>query len=482
LSTKSTLLECRGDHATDPYGFTFLITPAAPESRKPDLLNDPVGRTLYRTAVPTTIGAIAVIMYYLADTYFVSLLGTDELAALGFTFPATILFTYFGVGLGIGTSALVAKAIGSKNQVQAQEMTFASMLMGFLIGVAFIIPAIATIDLVFPLLGATPDRMIPIKEFMFYWYLGMPFMLMQFAGTAAIRASGNAKLHGQLMAASALLNAILDPILIFGLGPIPGMGIGGAALATVIAWFFTIVVICYHLCAKEKLLCFKLPEWSHLTITWKKLLAITGPAALANMITPVATAILTATLALYGPHAVAAFGVVSRIEAFVMIVVLGMSMSVPPFISQNFGAHRYDRVQHGLRMSLNFVLVLQLVLYVLVAVAAPWIAQIFTRDADVQNVITTVLRILPASYAFQGMVILSASSFNAMHAPRNALVTSLLRFFVFYVPLALLGNTLGGIPGLFLGAALGNVLAGIVIRYWIFSYTRNLLKASPVPA
>ena len=250
-----------------------MITPSAPESRKPDLLNDPVGSTLYRTAVPTTIGAIAVIMYYLADTYFVSLLGTDELAALGFTFPATILITYFGVGLGIGTSALVAKAIGGRNQVQAQEMTFASMLMGFLLGVALIIPAIASIDIVFPLLGAAPERMVLIDEFMFYWYLGMPFQLMQFAGTAAIRASGNARLHGQLLAASAVLNAILDPILIFGLGPIPGMGIGGAALATVIAWFFTIVVICYHLCAKEKLLCFKLPEWSHLTATWKKLVS-----------------------------------------------------------------------------------------------------------------------------------------------------------------------------------------------------------------
>ena len=469
-------------HPTATYGFTFLTTASAPESRKSDLLNDPVGRTLYRTAVPTTIGAIAVIMYYLVDTFFVSLLGTNELAALGFTFPATILITYFGVGLGIGTSALVAKAIGRRNHLQAQEMTFASMLMGFLIGIVLIIPAIASIDIVFPLLGAAPERMVLIHEFMFYWYLGMPLQLMQFAGTAAIRASGNARLHGQLMTAGAVLNAILDPLLIFGLGPIPGMGIGGAALATIIAWLFTVGVICYYLCAKEKLLCFKLPLWNHLIATWKQLFAITGPAALANMITPIAAAILTATLAVYGPHAVAAFGVVSRIEAFIMIVVLGMSMSVPPFISQNFGAGRYDRVQQGLRMSLNFVVVLQLVLYVVVALSAPWIAQIFTRDANVQDVITTILRILPASYAFQGMVVLSASSFNAMHAPRNALVTSLLRFFVLYVPLALLGNMLGGIPGLFLGAALGNVLAGLVIRYWIFSYTNNLLKVSPIPA
>jgi len=441
-------------------------------------LHDPVGQTLFRTAVPTTIGAVAVILYYLADTFFVSQLGTDELAALGFTFPATILITYFGVGLGIGTSALVARAIGSNNLEKAREMTFASMMMGFLIGVALIIPAIASIDLVFPLLGAAPERLVLIEQFMSIWYLGMPFQLMQFSGTAAIRASGNAKLHGKLMTMGAIINAVLDPMFIFGFGPIPAMGIGGAAMATVIAWIYTIVVICYALCVKEKLLSFRMPPMSSLLATWKDLLKISLPASLANMITPISTGVITATLATYGPKAVAAYGVVSRVEAFVMIVVLGMSMSVPPFISQNYGARLYSRVCDGLRMSLRFVLYWQFALYVLVALTAPWIAMIFTRDAEVQNIIKTVLWILPASYSFQGMVVLSASSFNALHAPRNGLITSLTRFFVFYVPLALLGNYYYGIIGLFVGAALGNVLAGVVISRWITSYSRNLMKTN----
>jgi putative MATE family efflux protein len=460
-----------------------LTTAANPAVRptKPDLLSDPVGQTLYRTAVPTTIGAIAVIAYYLANTFFVSLLGTNELAAIGFTFPATILFTYFGVGLGIGTSALVGKAIGSKNPEQACEITFASMAIGLLLGLLFTIPALMSIDLVFPLLGARPERMTLIREYMSIWYIGMPLQLMQFAGTAVIRATGNARLHGKLMAISAVINAVLDPLLIFGIGDWEGMGIGGAALATVIAWLFTIIVICYQLCVKEHLLRFKLPQFNHLMDSWRRLLVITGPAALANMITPMATAVLTATIAVYGPEAVAAYGVVSRLESFIMIVVLGMSMSVPPFISQNFGAHRYDRVRQGLRLSLKFVLVWQLALYVIVALLAPWIAAIFTADQSVRDMITMVLRILPASYAFQGMVVLSASSFNALHAPRHGLATSLLRFFVFYVPLALIGNSIGGLQGLFIGSAIGNVLAGVVITKWISAYTKRLLK-QPLPA
>src|SRR5690606_38910645 len=140
----------------------------------------------------------------------------------------------------------------------------------------------------------------------------------------------------------------------------------------------------------------------------------------------------------------------------------------------NYGACRYERVCEGLRLSLRFVLVLQLTLYALVALAAPWIALIFTRDPEVQEVIVLALRILPASYAFQGMVVLSASTFNALHAPRNGLLTSLTRFVVFYVPLALLGSHLGGLKGLFIGAALGNLCAGIVITLWVTRYARRL--------
>jgi len=132
-----------------------------------------------------------------------------------------------------------------------------------------------------------------------------------------------------------------------------------------------------------------------------------------------------------------------------------------------------------LKISLRFVLILQLILYVLIALAAPVLARLFSEEPGVVDVIVTILRILPASYAFQGMVVLSASSFNALHAPRNALITSLLRFFVFYVPPALLGASLGDLKGMFIGAAIGNLLAGLVISWWINRYTLTLESQPP---
>ena len=452
-------------------------------SKKPDLLHDPVGRTLYKTSVPTVIGAIATILYYLADTWFVSLLGTRELAALGFTFAPTIMIMYLGVGLGIGTSAMVARAIGANNHENATEMTFAAVTFGLIIGLLLIIPALLSEESVFSLLGASEETLVLIRQFMSVWYLGIPFLLIQFAGTAVMRASGNSSLQGRLMMLGAALNAILDPILIFGPGPLPAFGIQGAAIATVITWIFSNVFIWYFLAVREQIFKFIWPGVAKIIKDWKRLLNIALPAALANMITPLATAVLTATLASYGAQAVAGFGVIMRMEALIMIVVLGMSMSLPPFISQNFGANAFTRVRQGLKLSLQFVLGLQLGLYVLVALTAPWIARIFSQEQGVIDIIVTVLRILPASYAFQGMVILSASSFNALHAPRNALLTSLFRFFIFYVPLALLGEKMAGISGMFIGAALGNLLSALVIIWWIHRYTLSLeAQASNAPS
>ena len=441
---------------------------------KPDLVADPVGPTLFKTSVPTTVGAVAIILFYLADTWFVSQLGTNELAALGFTFPATILLTYLGVGLAIGTSATVARAIGAKDHNKSAEITFAAILLGFGVGLLLIIPALASINTVFTLMGATPETLVLIRQFVSVWYLGIPLFMVQFAGTAVMRAVGNSKLQGKLMMLSAAVNAILDPIFIFGFGPVPAFGIQGAAIATVITWVLANIFIWYYLSVKEQLFKFIWPGLQKLVKDWAQLLQITIPAAIANMITPLATGVLTATMAKYGAEAVAGFGVVMRIEALVMIVVLGMSMSLPPFISQNFGAHAFGRVREGLKMSLKFVMGLQLVLYVVVALAAPLIARIFSDETAVQEVIIVILRILPASYAFQGMVILSASSFNALHAPRNALITSLLRFFIFYVPLALIGASIADISGMFIGAAIGNLLSGLLITWWILRYVHSL--------
>jgi Na+-driven multidrug efflux pump len=180
------------------------------------------------------------------------------------------------------------------------------------------------------------------------------------------------------------------------------------------------------------------------------------------MMTPIAMGIMTAIIAGYGETAVAAFGVGSRLESMACIVILALSSTLPPFVSQNLGAGRLERITEACRLSMRFVLGWQLLIYLLMAAGASLIAWVFTRDEEVASIIRLYIWIMPLSYGMQGVIILCNSALNAIHRPMVALYLSMARFFVFYVPLAWVGSTLFGLPGFFAGALLGNVLMALL--------------------
>ena len=167
------------------------------------------------------------------------------------------------------------------------------------------------------------------------------------------------------------------------------------------------------------------------------------------MMTPLAAGIMTAIAAGFGDNAVAAFGVGARIEPIATLIVLAMSSSLPPLISQNYGAGRMDRVEEAYRIATRFIMVWQLGVYLVLAAGAGVIAGVFTDDPEVLEAIALFVWIMPLGYGLQGIIILTNSSLNALHKPLSALYLSIARFFVFYVPLAYVGSVYFGLFGFF---------------------------------
>ena len=205
---------------------------------------------------------------------------------------------------------------------------------------------------------------------------------------------------------------------------------------------------------------------SELKLTSAGILKIGLPAAGANMMTPIAGGVLTAIVASYGPSAVAAWGVGSRLESIASIVVLALSMSLPPFISQNFGAMKIHRVEQAYKLCLKFILVWQLLVFVFMWAVSPWIAAVFTSDEEVARIIQLFLLIVPLGYGLQGVIILTNSSFNAMHKPMSALSLSIIRLFVFFVPISYLGSLLFSLTGMFWAGIIANFLTAAVAYLW----------------
>ena len=157
----------------------------------------------------------------------------------------------------------------------------------------------------------------------------------------------------------------------------------------------------------------------------------------------------------------------SRIESIACLVVLAMSMTLPPFISQNFGAGNMHRVEQSYKSSVKFVIVWQLLIYVVLVLIAPYIADIFSTEQAVADIIILFIWILPLGYGLQGIIILTNSSFNALHKPMVALMLSIIRLFVCYVPLAYLGSIYYGLEGFFVGGLCGNLIMAM-ISYRLF--------------
>lgn len=433
-----------------------------------DLLKDPVGQTLKQMTIPMIYGMILLMTFNLVDTFFVGLLGTKPLAAISFTFPITFTVISLTIGLGIGTSAVIAKSLGKKNTKFAKcSGTSAIILAAAVVGVLSYVGYYFT-DEIFSLLGASTELLPLIREYMDVWFLGSVFLIGPMIGNSILRANGDTKTPSIVMGVGGVINAILDPIFIFGLGPIPAMGIQGAAIATLISWLVGTGYVLYIVGYQRHLIHTSLVFFKTFAQSSKAILHIGLPAAGANMLTPIAAAVLTAIVATYGDSAVAAFGVGSRIESIACLVVLAMSMTLPPFISQNFGAGNMHRVEEAYKSSIKFVLVWQVLIYVVLVLTAPWIAEAFSKEQSVADIIKLFIWILPLGYGLQGIIILTNSSFNALHKPMVALVLSVVRLFVCYVPLAYLGSELYGLLGFFVGALLGNVFMAMV-SYRFFS-------------
>jgi Na+-driven multidrug efflux pump len=197
------------------------------------------------------------------------------------------------------------------------------------------------------------------------------------------------------------------------------------------------------------------------------------PAAGANMLTPIAGGVMTAVVATYGAEAVAAWGVGNRLESIACIVVLALSMSLPPFISQNYGANKLERIREAFNIAAKFVIVWQVLVFIILAASADFIAQAFAEDASVAKDIKIFLYIVPLGYGLQGIIVLVNSSFNAMHKPLSALLLNIMRLFVFYVPIASFGSYLYGLEGLFWGCVIGNVVTSVIAYTW---FNQNLKK------
>ncbi|MBT8109531.1 MAG: MATE family efflux transporter [Gammaproteobacteria bacterium] len=410
------------------------------------------------------------------DAWFLGRVGDRALAAYSFGFPILMIVTSVAIGLGAGTSSVVARAIGSEDHGRAKRLVTDSLILSFLITASVCVVGILTIEPLFRLLGA-PDDMIPmIRSFMIILYSGVSFVVVGMVGMSSMRATGDTRLPSKLMIAGAILNVILDPIFIFGFGPVPAMGLNGAATAGLLArgtiFFGTLYLLLYKL----DMVSFKKPNFPELRKSWVDILHVGLPAAGTNAIVPVGLAVITAMIARYGPEAVAGFGVASRIESLVLVLYYALSAVIGPFVGQNLSAGKEDRIQLSLRLCAGFCISSGLAVAIILALLSGFLPTLFSDSEAVVSVTRQFLWIAPISYGAYGIVMVVNAAFNGLGNPMPGVIISVTRIVVLYVPLAMLGMHYFGITGIFVAYAVANIVSGILGYYWAKTNAHRLCK------
>lgn len=448
-------------------------------SKQTDLTRGAITPLLMKLTWPMVMGMLGMVMFNLADTYFIGKVGVDELAAMGFTFPVVMVVSSLALGVGIGTSSLISRSIVSEPHSTLKRYASEAILLGLTIIVIMVTIGQLTIKPLFRTLGASEAVLPLIYDYMSIWYWGMIFVVVPMVGNNIIRATGDTFTPGMFMTASAVTNIILDPFLILGYGPFPALSMKGAAIATVVGRGVGLILTLYVLIKREKILTIYLPRLKEIFQTWKKILYIAGPATASILITPLSIGIVTRIIAKFGEEAVAAFGVVSRMEMFSLILVNALGSVMIIYAGQNWGKRNINRLIKGFNIGTAFALGWGLLLFVVAQIWAEPIASIFSDNERVIKITADYLLIVSFSYGFQGILMVGINVFNGINKPMPSAGLTALRMFGLYVPLAWLASIYWSLTGVFWSAFLANILTGGLTFIWLRKYLRGKENLHP---
>ncbi len=407
-------------------------------------------------SLASSAGLVSIFLVDFVDLYFISLLGKKELAA-AVGFAGTLIFFNMSItiGLMIAMSALAAQRIGKGDAKEARRIATSVLAVGIVIGAVvgalfwFASPAMLE------LMGATGETKDLAVRYMRFVVPSLPVAAVGMVSSGLLRAHGDARRAMNATLSAGAVNAILDPILIFGVG----LGLDGAALASVAARFAMAVTAIYPILKHYG--GFAPFDAERFKKDLAPIFAIAIPAILTNIATPVGAIIVTRAIAPFGDSAVAGFAVISRLTPLAFCVVFALSGAVGPIIGQNFGARDYGRVRETLRKAVIFTAAYVGLIWVLLLLLNGFIATSFGLDGDGRTLIFWFAALVAPLYVFNGVLFVSNASFNNLNRPiwstwlnwgKNTLGTA---------PFVFAGSALFGAPGVVIAQAIGGVLFGV---------------------
>lgn len=425
-------------------------------------------------SLTSTIGLMAVFLVDFIDMIFIAMLGKAELAAaVGYAGSILFFTTSFSIGMAIAVGALVARSLGAGDEAAARARSAHGLAYGVGFGALFALVVWLNIPHFVRWIGAAGETAVLAESYLRIIVPSLPFLVVGMMGGGILRARGDARSAMMATIYGGAVNAVLDPILIFGLG----LDLTGAALASVAARLTIAATGLLPILRQHGGL--PRPDLIGMARDFGPLVTIGIPAILTQLATPVGQAIVTRSMAVYGLEAVAGMAIVGRLMPVAFGVIFALSGAVGPIIGQNYGAQDHDRVRRGFNAALIFasvvVVTISLVLFLL---RAP-IADLFNATGITRDLVYLFCGPLALLFFFNGVLFVSNAAFNNLGHPFYSTWMNWGRNTLAMIPLVWLGAQLFGAPGVLIGQALAGVVFGSVA--WVLARRTMARGGAPVP-
>lgn len=438
----------------------------------------PVGRLILNMSWPAILSMLIQAFYNVVDSFFVSRLGEEALAALTYVNPIQFLIISFGVGTGVGINSLISRRLGAGRLEEANLAACHGYRLAFFNWGLF-----AIIGLFFakPIMNLMSDNPYIIESGVIYMQIitiGCVFVMVQISTEKILQATGNMKLPMFCSLVGAVTNIILDPILIFGYGPFPEMGVAGAAIATVFGQFLSMCLGQYLLFAKEHSVTVKIRGWKFDKQIVKDIYAVGAPSILMQSIGSVMQFGMNLILGSLTETAVAVMGVYGRLQSFVFMPVFGMNQGVMPIMGYNFGARNRKRLMETYKKGFLIALGIMSVGLVIFQLFPSQLLSIFNAQGSqsMYDIGIPALRAISWCFIPASFGIMTSSIFQATGHGFISLWASLIRQLVGILPLAWILAKVGGITLVWYSFPLAEILGTAFLIIMLVHIYKNEIK------
>ncbi|WP_337783073.1 MATE family efflux transporter [Prevotella sp.] len=423
------------------------------------LTQAPVSRVILTMALPTIVSMLVTCFYVIVDTYFVGQLNTQSTAAVGIVFPLMSLIQAIGSFFGHGSGAYMSRELGARRTDNASSMATTGLVYALLIGILIAVVALLFLRPLSLVLGSTATSLPFTEQYMAIILLGAPFQIASFTLNSQLRMQGNARYAMWGIISGALLNVVLDPILIFGCG----LQLRGAAIATVIGQIVSVAVL-LAMCHFRATAGVRLrPRFFSLHWHYVREIVYGGSPSLSRQgLASISVVLLNVAAAGYGDAAVAAMSIVSRVTMFVMAVIVGLGQGFQPFCGYCYGAALYNRLRHGFWFTVRVGFIFLLFFSAVFFCFAEQTIAVFRDDAIVIAVGSTALRWHLAVYPLNAYIMAGNMMLQTTRRPLRANVLSSARRGLVFIPFILILPHLFGLMGIAMCQAVCDVVTFII--------------------